>query len=69
MIPDLSGEPEVEEMFRYYLLLRDTGRMPWEFGFHVNHRRFGLTALFLSQAFQARRIVDRCPLSVIGDES
>jgi len=41
--------------------------MPWEFGFHVNRRRFAIVALFLSQAFQGRRIIERCPLAAIGD--
>jgi hypothetical protein len=50
-----------EKLLHLYLLLRDTGRFPWEFGFEVPRRQFRLAALILSQGCQARALAG-CPL-------
>lgn len=44
------------------MLCRDTGRLPWELGYNVSPAHFRQAALLLSQAFQGRAIVQRCPL-------
>ncbi|MBC7286798.1 MAG: hypothetical protein H5T86_01895 [Armatimonadetes bacterium] len=56
------SDDDAEELFRLYLLTRDTGRMPWEMGLDVPRRRFLLAALILSQGFQARQMATVCPL-------
>ena len=57
------ADSDAEELFRLYLLTRDTGRLPWELGFDVPRRRFLLAALILSQGFQMKQMAAICPLT------
>ena len=56
------SDPRGEWLFAAYLLMRDSGRLPWEVGVEVPRRQFAEAALMLSHAFQARQLAAVCPL-------
>ncbi len=79
LIPDVPDE--LSPLVDGWLVLRDTGRVPWECGIRVSRRRFWQAARILSCVVQRGRLlltraevqrlkhpVFACPLLGIGGE-
>ena len=62
---------ELQDLRDGYLLLRATGRPPWEAGIRVSRRRFWQAARLLSSAFEQAGLMrlagGGCPLLGGGD--
>jgi len=70
--PPVSVPPELQELIDGYLLLRATGRPPWEAGLRVGRSRFWQAARVLSRVFEQAALLRLrpgagCPLLAGGD--